>query len=247
MALGAGETTVLRMVTGYSMLANGGRRIKPTLIDRIQDRWGHTIYKHDERVCAACDTEDWENQSEPKLIDKREQVIDPMTAYQITSMMQGVIQRGTGVAAKALGRTYIAGKTGTTNEAKDLWFVGFTANLAMGVYIGFDQPRSLGDGEGVQAARYTVPIFRDFMAMALKDKPDTPFRVPEGIKLIRVSVATGMRAGTSDANTIMEAFKPGQAPPDYFGAGGIGLGGGASAGVTPEADRAVGAGTGGLY
>jgi len=244
MALGAGETTVLRLVTAYSMLANGGRRIKATLIDRIQDRWGHTIFKHDERICPTCDATDWQNQPEPKLIDKREQVIDPMTAYQITSMMQGVIQRGTGQSIKALGRTYIAGKTGTTNEAKDLWFVGFTANLAMGVYIGFDQPRSLGDGEATQAARYTAPIFRDFMGMALKDKPDTPFRVPEGIKLIRVSVATGMRASAGDSNTIMEAFKPGQAPPDYFSAGG---GGPRSAGVSPEADRAVGAGTGGLY
>ncbi|MFI4997317.1 MAG: penicillin-binding transpeptidase domain-containing protein, partial [Hyphomicrobiales bacterium] len=245
MALGAGETTVLRLVTAYSMLANGGRRIKPTLIDRIQDRWGHTIFKHDERVCNACDAEDWQNQAEPKLIDKREQVIDPMTAYQITSMMQGVIQRGTGVSIKVLGRTYIAGKTGTTNEAKDLWFVGFTANLAMGVYIGFDQPRSLGTGEGTQAAHYTAPIFRDFMGAALKDKPDTPFRVPEGIKLIRVSVATGLRAGPGDANSLMEAFKPGQAPPDYFSAGGVG--GARAAGVSPEADRAVGAGTGGLY
>ncbi len=246
MALGAGETTVLRLVTAYSMLANGGRRIKPTLIDRIQDRWGHTIFKHDERVCNACDAEDWQNQAEPKLIDKREQVIDPMTAYQITSMMQGVIQRGTGVSIKTLGRTYIAGKTGTTNEAKDLWFVGFTANLAMGVYIGFDQPRSLGTGEGTQAAHYAAPIFRDFMGAALKDRPDTPFRVPECIKLIRVSVATGLRAGPGDANSLMEAFKPGQAPPDYFSAGGVG-GGARAAGVSPEADRAVGAGTGGLY
>jgi penicillin-binding protein 1A len=169
-------------------------------------------------------------------------VIDPMTAYQITSMMQGVIQRGTGISIKELGRTYLAGKTGTTNDAKDLWFVGFSANLAMGVYIGYDQPRSLGDN--VQAATYAAPIFRDFMRMALKDKPDTPFRVPEGIKLIRVSVATGLRANASDASTLMEAFKPGQAPPDFFAGGGAGT---RSAGVSPEADRAVGAGTGGLY
>jgi penicillin-binding protein 1A len=242
MALGAGETTVLRLTTAYSMLANGGRRIKPTLIDRIQDRWGHTIFKHDERVCNACDSDDWHNQPEPKLVDKREQVIDPMTAYQIASMMQGVIQRGTGVAIKVLGRTFIAGKTGTTNEAKDLWFVGFTANLAMGVYIGYDQPRSLGSGENAQAATYTAPIFRDFMGMALKDKPDTPFRVPEGIKLIRVSVATGLRAGPGDGNTIMEAFKPGQAPPDYFAGGGT-----RQRGESPQADGVMGAGTGGLY
>ena len=96
MSLGAGETTVLRMATAYSMLANGGRRIKPTLIDRIQDRWGHTIYRHDERACQGCDAAKWDNQNEPKLIDKREQVLDPLTAYQITSIMEGVIQRGTG-------------------------------------------------------------------------------------------------------------------------------------------------------
>jgi penicillin-binding protein 1A len=244
MALGAGETTVLRLTTAYSMLANGGRRIKPTMIDRIQDRWGHTIFKHDERICSACDADDWHDQPEPKLIDKREQVIDPMTAYQITSMMQGVIQRGTGISIKALGRTYIAGKTGTTNDAKDLWFVGFTANLTMGVYIGFDQPRSLGEGENAQAAHYAAPIFRDFMGMALKDKPDTPFRVPEGIKLIRVSIGTGLRAEGGESNTVMEAFKPGQAPPDFFAGGGTGAG---SAGVSSETDRAVGTGTGGLY
>jgi penicillin-binding protein 1A len=244
MALGAGETTVLRLTTAYSMLANGGRRINATLIDRIQDRWGHTIFKDDERICTTCDTDDWHDQPEPTLIDKREQIIDPMTAYQITSMMQGVIQRGTGVAAKVLGRTYIAGKTGTTNDAKDLWFIGFTANLAMGVYIGYDQPRSLGSGERAQAATYAVPIFRDFMAIALKDVPDTPFKVPEGIKLIRVSIATGLRAGPNDANAIMEVFKPGQAPPDFFAGRGSGT---RAAGGTPETDRAVGAGTGGLY
>src|SRR5260370_7361961 len=136
-----------------------------------------------------------------------------MTAYPITSMMQGVIQRGTGISIKELGRTYLAGKTGTTNDAKDIWFVGFTANLAMGVYLGYDQPRSLGDS--VQAATYAAPVFRDFMRAALKDKPDTPFRVPEGIKLIRVSVATGLRAGPADGNTIMEAFNPDQAPPPF--------------------------------
>ena len=219
MALGAGETTVLRLVTAYAMLDNGGRRIKPTLIDRIQDRWGHTIFKHDERICASCDADDWHNQPEPKLIDKREQVIDPMTAYQITSMMQGVIQRGTGVSIKTLGRTYIAGKTGTTNDAKDLWFVGYTANLVVGLYIGYDQPRSLGDGPNAQAATYAAPIFRDFMGMALKGKPDTPFRVPEGIKLIRVSVATGLRAGPTTAipDGGVQA-RPGS--PDYFAGGG---------------------------
>ena len=124
MSLGAGETTVLRMVTAYSMLANGGKRIKPTLVDRVQDRWGQTIYQHDERQCDGCDASQWDDQAEPKLVDKREQVLDPLTAYQLTSIMEGVITRGTGVAIKDLGR-HLAGKTGTTNDAKDLWFVGY--------------------------------------------------------------------------------------------------------------------------
>ena len=143
-SLGAGETTVLKMVTGYSMLANGGRRVKPTLIDRIQDRWGHTIFRHDERICEGCDAQKWDNQSEPRLIDKREQVLDPLTAYQITSIMEGVIERGTGISIKPVGK-HLAGKTGTTNEAKDLWFVGYSPDLTVGVFLGYDRPRSLGD------------------------------------------------------------------------------------------------------
>jgi penicillin-binding protein 1A len=209
MSLGSGETTLLRMTTAYSMLANGGRRIKATLIDRIQDRWGHTIYRHDERICQACDAPKWTHQPEPKLLDKREQVLDPLTAYQITSIMEGVIQRGTGQVIREVGK-HLAGKTGTTNEAKDLWFVGFSPDLAVGVFMGYDRPRSLGDS--AQAALYTAPVFRDFMKMALKDKPDVPFRVPPGIKLISVDAKSGMRS--SGSGTILEAFKPGTAPPD---------------------------------
>ncbi len=145
-ALGAGETTVMRMVTAYSMFANGGRRIKSTLIDRIQDRYGHTIFKHDQRECRGCNAaEGWKNQTEPTLVDRREQVMDPMTAYQITSMMEGVVQRGTATAIREVGKP-IAGKTGTTNDEKDVWFVGFSPDLAVGVYIGYDKPRQLGRG-----------------------------------------------------------------------------------------------------
>jgi penicillin-binding protein 1A len=236
MSLGSGETTLMRMTTAYSMLANGGKRIKSTLIDRIQDRWGHTIYRHDERICQGCDAPKWANQPEPKLIDKREQVLDPLTAYQITSIMEGVIQRGTGVAIKEVGK-HLAGKTGTTNEAKDLWFVGYSPDLAVGVFMGYDQPRSLGDS--AQAALYTAPIFRDFMKLALKDKPDVPFRVPPGIKLISVDPRTGQRS--SGAGTILEAFKPGTAPPDSYNSTPQVLS------VSPDADRVVGTGTGGLY
>ncbi|MGJ0534724.1 penicillin-binding protein 1A [Methylocystis sp.] len=238
MALGAGETTLLRMVTGYSMLANGGKRIKPTLIDRIQDRWGKTLYRHDERQCIGCDSAKWENQLEPKLIDKREQVLDPLTAYQITSIMEGVILRGTGVSIRSVGK-HLAGKTGTTNDAKDLWFVGFSPDLAVGVFIGYDRPRSLGSH--AQAAQFAAPIFRDFMTVALKDKPDTPFRVPPGIKLISVDAHSGLRS--SGAGTILEAFKPGTAPPDSYSGGG-----GPRALDTPhDVDQQVGSGTGGLY
>ena len=215
MSIGAGETTVLRMITGYSMFANGGKRVKATLIDRIQDRWGNTIYKHDERVCEGCDAATWDNQPEPRLIDKREQVIDPLTAYQITSIMEGVIQRGTGIAIKEVGK-HLAGKTGTTNDAKDLWFVGYSPNLAFGVFMGYDKPRSLGGS--AQAALYTAPIFRDFMKMALKDTPDTPFRIPPESSLFRSTFIPG--CARPGAGSIMEAFKPGTGPPDLYGGGG---------------------------
>ena len=238
MSLGSGETTLMRMTTAYSMLANGGRKIKATLIDRIQDRWGHTIYRHDERICQGCDAAKWDNQPEPKLIDKRDQVLDPLTAYQITSIMEGVIQRGTGQVIRSVGK-HLAGKTGTTNDAKDLWFVGYSPDLAVGVFMGYDRPRSLGDS--AQAALYTAPIFRDFMTMALKDKADVPFRVPPGIKLISVDARSGVRS--SGQGTILEAFKPGTAPPEYTASDAAPR----TSAATPDMDRMVGSGTGGLY
>jgi penicillin-binding protein 1A len=218
-ALGTGETTVIRMVTAYSMFANGGRRVKPTLIDRIQDRYGHTIFKHDARECRGCDApEGWKNQPEPQLIDRREQVLDSMTAYQITSMMEGVVQGGTASVLRDVGKP-IAGKTGTTNEAKDLWFVGFSPDLVVGLYVGYDKPRSLG--RDAQAGHTAAPIARDFLKLALADKPAVPFRIPAGIKLVRVDSMTGMRAGPGDGRaTILEAFKPGTAPPDDYAVSG---------------------------
>jgi penicillin-binding protein 1A len=240
MALGAGETTLLRMTAGYAMFVNGGKRIKPTMIDRIQDRYGATIYRHDERQCGGCIAETWSNQEEPKLVDNREQVIDPLTAYQVTSILEGVVQRGTAQVVKEVGKP-LAGKTGTTNDAKDVWFVGFSPDLAVGVYLGYDKPRSLGNS--ATAGQYAAPVFRDFMKMALADKPATPFRVPAGIKLIRVNPATGLRAGAGE-NSIMEAFKPGTAPPESYAI--IGFGNGQSGGDN-EVDRAVNTGAGGLY
>jgi penicillin-binding protein 1A len=244
MSLGAGETTVMRLTTAYAMLVNGGKRIKPTLIDRIQDRWGATIYKHDERVCEGCNAEKWTGQREPRLVDNRDQVLDPLTAYQMTSILEGVVQRGTAQVIKEVGKP-LAGKTGTTNDAKDVWFVGFSPDLAVGVYIGYDKPRSLGDS--ATAGQYAAPVFRDFMKLALKDKPATPFRVPAGIKLISVDPSSGLRS--SGAGSILEAFKPGTAPPDSYSVIGV-AGDGSSArpgNVAPDANRSVGSGTGGLY
>jgi penicillin-binding protein 1A len=243
-ALGAGETTLLRMVGAYAMFDNGGRKIQPTLIDRIQDRYGKTIYKHDSRECQGCDADKWANQNEPTLIDKRERVLDPMTAYQITSIMEGVVQRGTATVVKEVGKP-IAGKTGTTNDEKDAWFIGFSPDLVVGVYLGYDKPRHLGRGMtgGVLAA----PIVRDFMKVALADKPAVPFRVPPGIKLIRVDPKSGMRAGPGDQRVILEAFKPGTAPPDNYSTIGVSDADGRPVGVSPEADRAIRTGTGGLY
>jgi penicillin-binding protein 1A len=243
-ALGAGETTVLRMVTAYAMLDNGGRRVKPTLIDRIQDRYGRTIYKHDERQCMGCDADKWHDQPEPTLVDHRELVIDPMTAYQITSMMEGVVQRGTATVVRDVGKP-IAGKTGTTNDEKDVWFIGFSPDIVCGVYMGYDKPRHIA--RGATGGHVAAPIVRDFLKVALADKPPIPFRVPPGIKLIRVDAHTGMRAGPGDARAILEAFKPGTAPPDSYSVIGAETASGGALPVSPDADRAVRGGTGGLY
>ncbi len=240
MSLGAGETTVLKMTAAYSMFANGGKRVIPTTIDRVQDRTGKTIYRHDERQCVGCTATAWARQDEPKLIDSREQVLDPMTAYQITSMLEGVVLRGTATSLRALNKP-VAGKTGTTNDYKDAWFVGFSPDLVVGVYLGYDKPRSMGEGE--TGGSVAAPVFGDFMKTALADKPATPFRVPPGIKLIRINPSSGMRA--SGGKTILEAFKPGTAPPDSYSI--IGQAAPTNENVTPEADRAVRSGTGGLY
>ncbi len=243
-ALGAGETTLLKMVGAYAMFDNGGKKIQPTLIDRIQDRYGHTIYRHDARECRGCEAAKWENQNEPTLVDNSERVLDSMTAYQITSMMEGVVQRGTATVVKEVGKP-IAGKTGTTNDEKDAWFIGFSPDLVVGVYLGYDKPRHLG--HGMTGGLLAAPIVKDFMKVALADKPAVPFRVPAGIKLIRIDPKTGMRAGPGDQRVILEAFKPGTAPPDNYAVIGVTDAEGRPLGVSPEADRAVRTGTGGLY
>ncbi|MCP3470069.1 penicillin-binding protein 1A [Bradyrhizobium sp. CCGUVB1N3] len=248
-ALGAGETTAMRMVTAYSMIANGGRRVKPTLIDRIQDRYGHTIFKHDQRECRGCDAPGgWKSQAEPQLVDRREQVLDSMTAYQITELMEGVVQAGTATVVKEVGKP-IAGKTGTTNEAKDAWFVGFSPDIAVGIYMGYDKPRPLGKGNAATGGHLAAPIARDFLKLALADKPAVPFKVPAGIKLIRVVAKTGMRAGPGETGgTILEAFKPGTAPPDNYSVIGVAdADGRGQQQAPPDSGFFMRPGTGGLY
>lgn len=208
MSLGAGETTAMRMTAAYATIANGGRKIVPTLIDRIQDRYGKTVYRHDERVCEGCQATDWHGQGEPRILDNRPQVLDPMTAYQITSMMEGVVQRGTGTAARALNRP-VAGKTGTTNDYKDAWFVGFTPELAVGVYVGYDQPRSMGSAS--TGGGMAVPIFTNFMAKALQGKPATPFNTPSGMTTAWINPDSGVKVSEGQSG-IREAFKPGTGP-----------------------------------
>ena len=245
MALGSGETTVMRLVSAYAVLANGGKYINPSLIDRIQDRYGKTIFKHEERICETCSVEQWRNQEEPVLKDNRDQVLDPMTAYQITSMMEGVVQRGTAAKLSTMGRP-IAGKTGTTNEEKDAWFVGYSSDLTVGVFVGFDRPKPMGRGS--TGGGLAAPIFREFMEAALKGVPPVKFRVPDGIQLIPINRKTGLRAKKGGKGVILEAFKPGTRPPDTYSV--IGFEEELARGlltVTPQANRAVVSGTGGLY
>jgi len=184
---------------------NGGKRIIPSLIDRIQDRNGKTIWRHDSRDCDTCDQADWNGQQEPLLPDTREQVLDPQIAYQIVSMLEGVVLRGTGRSVLAVGKP-LAGKTGTSNDSKDVWFVGFSPDLVCGVYAGFDNPRTLGGVE--QGATVAAPIFRDFMKGALSNTPGIPFRVAPGVEIVKVDY----HSGELSPGGIPEVFKPNTAP-----------------------------------
>jgi penicillin-binding protein 1A len=208
--LGAGETTLLRLANAYGMLVNGGKRITPALIERIDDRQGKIIYRRDNRECNNCVMKDdtgMDKDARPPIpIDIREQVADPRVAYQIVSMLQGVTVRGTGARAKEIGKT-VAGKTGTTNDSLDTWFMGFAPDLVAGVYIGYDKPRTMGKRE--TGSSVALPAFIAFMKDALKDQQDKPFRIPPGISLARVDLATGERVNEMTdpgAKLIEEAF-----------------------------------------
>lgn len=228
MALGAGETTVARQAAAYAAFANGGRYVTPTVIDSVQDREGKVIFRADARDCTACRGE--EPTEPPLLPDIRREITDRASAYQMTSFLQGAILRGTGGRANLGGRP-VAGKTGTTNDYLDAWFVGFTPDLVTAVWIGNDSNASLGEGE--TGGTVAAPVFRAFMEAALQGRPPLPFRTPPGLRLVRINLETGALAAPGDRTAILEAFKPGTEP-TRDGPSGL-----------PSA--AVGAGLGGVY
>lgn len=209
MSLGAGETTMIDLTRGYAAFVNGGRLVTPTLLDRVQDRYGRTLYKHDTRACEGCDADDWNGGEPPVLPDTRDQVLDPIVAYQVTHMLEGVVERGTARRALRVGKP-LAGKTGTTDDYRDAIFVGFSPDLVVGIRIGFDDNRSLGEGEA--GGSVSVPIFTDFMEKALEKEPPTPFRIPPGVRLVKIDARTGSLATPGTSIVIDEAFRPGTEP-----------------------------------
>ncbi|MGU9961456.1 MAG: penicillin-binding protein 1A [Candidatus Puniceispirillales bacterium WSBS_2018_MAG_OTU23] len=219
MSLGAGETTLMKLTAAYGMVVNGGSFIKPSIIDRVQDRYGNTVVKLDNRDCGLCNIDDAAALlatgalTPPAIADNRVKVTDPASAYQMVTMLEGVVSRGTG---RRIGKTgfAVAGKTGTTNDNTNAWFVGFTPDLVVGVYVGYDRPRPLGKHETGSTA--AVPIFAEFIRDAMLEQPAIPFRRPKGINLFTINALTGERASQNtdkrDENIITEAFKPGQRP-----------------------------------
>lgn len=206
-ALGAQETTLFKMVAAYAMFANGGERVEPTLVDRVQDRYGKTVYRHDQRVCEDCKLASLEEGAPPMVVSNRERVMDAITAYQLTSMMEGVVKRGT---ARGISLPVpIAGKTGTTNDAKDVWFIGYSSNIVAGCYIGYDQPRSLGD---VSGGGFCGPVFQSFMEKAIKKYGGTDFHVPPGGHFVNIDRFTGAELGedATGENVQAEYFRDGE-------------------------------------
>lgn len=207
-ALGAGETTLVRLATAYSMLVNGGKKVDARILDRVQNGAGKTVYLHEDLPCELCRVEEWDGLPPPDLPDNREVVIDPVTAYQVVYMMQGVIDNGTGSKVRGLGRP-LGGKTGTTNDYLDAWFMGFSPDLVAGVYVGYDNPKTLNNEAGGVVA---APIFKDFMEFALKSESAAPFRIPEGVTLAPVNRDSGEPSYIGAPGFILEAFKPGTEP-----------------------------------
>ena len=210
-ALGAEETTLFRIVAAYAMFANGGERVEPTLVDRVQDRLGETVYRHDQRNCVDCGLTSLPDGEPPMIQSNRGRIMNAVTAYQLTSMMQGVVQRGTASATVRLP-VPIAGKTGTTNDAKDVWFVGFSSNIVAGCYIGHDTPRSLG--RGASGGGLCGAVFQAFMTDAIERFGGGPFNVPDECQFIKIDRYTGARLpdGASGENVIAECFRAGEEP-----------------------------------
>ena len=203
-ALGSAETTLIKLTSAYCSFVNGGKKINPILIDRIQDSEGNTIFNSEKRVCKKCDQISYLSDEIPKVSDKFEQIFSPETAYQITSILEGAIQRGTGRKLKDLNLD-IAGKTGTTNKNTDTWFVGFTSKLVVGVYVGMDDPKSLGKRE--TGARTALPIFKDFIKKAVSKKDARPFKVAKNITMMVIDPVNGEKANFGSKETVIEAFK----------------------------------------
>lgn len=210
-ALGAQESTLFNMVASYAMFANGGERVEPTLVDRVQDRWGKTVYRHDQRKCDDCQLASLEPNFGPAIVSNRERVMDAITAYQLTSMMKGVVDRGTAASTVNLG-VPTAGKTGTTNDAKDVWFVGFTSNIVAGCYIGYDRPRPLG--KKASGGGMCGPVFNRFMKKATAKYGGGKFRVPPGGYFVKIDRHTGavLPNNASGDHVVSEYIRDGEEP-----------------------------------
>ncbi|MEE9455009.1 MAG: penicillin-binding protein 1A [Paracoccaceae bacterium] len=212
-SLGAGETTLLKMVAAYGMFANGGKQIAPTLVDRVQDRYGNTIFRHDQRVCSDCQGPDMATAREPWVKDNARRIMDQVTAYQLTSMMQGVVARGT--ASRTVGSVLgvpIAGKTGTSNDSKDAWFIGFTPKIVAGCYIGYDSPKPMG--RGAYGGTLCGPVFAEFMKVALEMFPTVNHEQPPGSVFVKIDRFSGVRL-EDDASgdfVVTELFRQGEEP-----------------------------------
>ena len=203
-SLGSAETTLLKITSAYCSFINGGKLVNPILIDRIQDSEGKTIFNNEKRYCENCDLISYQGKNNPIIKDKYDQIFSPQTAYQITSMLKGVIERGTGKKLKDLNLE-IAGKTGTTNKNTDTWFIGLTSNLVVGVYVGYDNPKSLGKYE--TGSKTAMPIFKDFIKKTANTNNARPFKVAENIKMMVVDAKTGKKANSQTKQTIIESFK----------------------------------------
>ena len=209
MSLGSGDAYLIDMARSYAAFVNGGKLVTPTLLDRVQNRHGRTLYRHDERACEGCVADDWDGEEPPQLADTRDLVLDPIIAYQVTHMMEGVVERGTGRRARRVGKP-LAAKTGTTNDYRDALMMGFSPDLVVGVRVGFDDNRPLGEGEA--GGSVAAPIFTEFMEKALADQPATPFRIPPGVRLVRIDARTGELPSPGTQVIIDEAFRPGTEP-----------------------------------